>query len=44
MCLSSHVGLVVIDVFLQEEKVIPEDVGGPQAPSNEDPNFVFEKG
>jgi hypothetical protein len=44
MCLSSHVGPIVIDVFPQEEKVVPEEVGAPQAPSNEDPNFAFGKG
>jgi hypothetical protein len=44
MCRSSHVGSAVVGIFLQEDKSILEEVGGPQAPCKEDPNFSLEKG
>jgi hypothetical protein len=31
-------------VFLKEEKVEQEELGGPHAPSSEDPNFSLEQG
>jgi hypothetical protein len=42
--MSSHVGPVVVGIFLQEEKAVPEVLGGPQALSREDPNFLLEQG
>jgi hypothetical protein len=39
--MSLHVGPVVMGIFSQEEKVVPEELGGPQEPSSEDINFLL---
>jgi hypothetical protein len=43
MCISSHLGPVAVGVFPKEEKVEQEELGGPQALSSEDPNFLLEQ-
>jgi hypothetical protein len=42
--MSSLVGPIVIGIFPQEEKVVPEELDGSQASSSEDPNFLLEQG
>jgi hypothetical protein len=44
MSMSSHIGPIVMGIYMQEEKVIPEELGGAQVPSSEDPNFSLEQG
>jgi hypothetical protein len=43
VCISSHVGLVVVRVFLEGEKVKQKVFGGPQAPSYEELNPTLEQ-
>jgi hypothetical protein len=44
MYMLSHVAAIVISVFQQVENVTPKELGGPQAPRSEDPNFLLEQG
>jgi hypothetical protein len=44
MCTPSHVGTIVVGIFLKEEKVEQEEFGGPQAPSIEERNLALEQG
>jgi hypothetical protein len=44
VCITSHVGPVVVGVFPKEEKVEQEVLGGPQAPSSEELNLSLEQG
>jgi hypothetical protein len=42
--MSSHVGPIVVWIFLKEEKVEQEEFRGPQAPSIEEHNPMLEQG
>jgi hypothetical protein len=44
MCMSSHVGPIVVGGFPQEKEVIPEELGGQQRSSIVDTNTPFEQG
>jgi hypothetical protein len=44
MCMSSHVGPVIVGVFPQEEKVVPKEFGGQQVSSAMKTNILFEQG
>jgi hypothetical protein len=44
VCISSHVGPVVVGVFPEEKKVEQEIPGGPQALSCEELNPAVEQG